>query len=325
MSIGRRGFLYAGGLLTAGPLFTAAQAAAAATAIQSVTDFGVEPNASGDQTAALQKAMNELARAGQPVVLPAGKYLIGSLKLPPNCTIIGTAGLTTLLGKGGEAMLSGARLGAFHLTGVAFARANTSKNGAAALAITDTAVSIAHCRLEGLSIKLEGCSGSVEGVEIAGSADDGLLAARAAGLTISRCRVSACEAAGITVSGAAADLEGFTVAQNQIAKCGIGIAADGTGIVNGNIVTGATRFGLRLGRGAGDGYIMAQSNLIRGARIGIGVTASGDNVLASLNLINGAKDGAIRAFDGETLVGPDLARKSAEAYLNLMVAGNVAR
>jgi hypothetical protein len=42
-------------------------------------------------------------------------------------------------------------------------------------------------------------------------------------------------------------------------------------------------------------------------------------------MIKGAKDGAIRVFDGDKLVGSDLAQKSAESYLNLTVAGNVVR
>jgi hypothetical protein len=43
------------------------------------------------------------------------------------------------------------------------------------------------------------------------------------------------------------------------------------------------------------------------------------------NLITGAKDGAIRAMNGPTPTGPDLAMASAEAYRNLVVSSNVAR
>jgi hypothetical protein len=59
--------------------------------------------------------------------------------------------------------------------------------------------------------------------------------------------------------------------------------------------------------------------------IGIGIAAGGETLLVSLNLIMRAKSGAIRAFDGEKLVGPDLTQKSAESYLNLTVVGNVSR
>ena len=115
------------------------------------------------------------------------------------------------------------------------------------------------------------------------------------------------------------------VAQNQFDKCGIAVAADGIALVSGNIVKDAKEFGLKLGRGDGNGRVVAQGNLLENCRVGIGVAASGDDVFASLNLIHGAKNGSIRAFDGEKLVGSDLARESAEVYLNLTVAGNVAR
>jgi hypothetical protein len=83
--------------------------------------------------------------------------------------------------------------------------------------------------------------------------------------------------------------------------------------------------GLKLGSAKSSGGIIAQGNVLQDCRVGIGVTASGDDIFASLNMIKGAKDGAIRAFDGDKLVGPDLARESAESYLNLTVAGNVVR
>ena len=43
------------------------------------------------------------------------------------------------------------------------------------------------------------------------------------------------------------------------------------------------------------------------------------------NLISGAKDGAIRAMNGATPTGPDLATASAAAYPNLAVYSNIAR
>ena len=42
-------------------------------------------------------------------------------------------------------------------------------------------------------------------------------------------------------------------------------------------------------------------------------------------VITGAKDGAIRAMNGATPTGPDLATASAEAYRNLVISTNVAR
>jgi hypothetical protein len=41
-------------------------------------------------------------------------------------------------------------------------------------------------------------------------------------------------------------------------------------------------------------------------------------------MIQGAKDGAIRAMADGKLVGPDLSQRSAESFRNLAIAGNVA-
>jgi Pectate lyase superfamily protein len=325
MTIDRRGFLYAGGLGAATAPFVMTAHAASAGA-PGVADFGVQPNAASDQTAALQNALTELTRAGQPVVLPAGIYVTGPLTLPKGCTIVGTPGLTTLRAKSAGPLLSGDKLGVLHISGMTFEGA--TKSGAALLSVADTAVTIAWCRFSGAAAsaaKLDNCSGIVQSVEIAGTIGIGISAAQATGLTITACRIAACESAGIAVSGTGEDAAGFTVSQNHISNCATGIAADGIGVISGNVVTAASRFGLRLGRAGGQGQMLAQGNILRGCRIGIGVASSGDDIMASLNFIAGAKDGGIRAFDGERLVGPDLVRQSAESYLNLMVAGNVAR
>lgn len=49
------------------------------------------------------------------------------------------------------------------------------------------------------------------------------------------------------------------------------------------------------------------------------IDRSAGTALITDNLISGAKDGAIRAMNGPTPTGPDLARASAEAFPNLAV------
>jgi len=58
---------------------------------------------------------------------------------------------------------------------------------------------------------------------------------------------------------------------------------------------------------------------------GVSIDPSAGTALITNNLITGAKDGAIRAMNGPTPVGPDLANASAEAYRNLAVYANVSR
>jgi hypothetical protein len=327
MTIDRRSFLYAGGLTAAAaPLATAAHAAVQGA--RSITEFGVEPNADRDQTAALQKAIDELSRAGEPVTLPGGRYMTGTLKLPRACAILGVPHATVLKTAGAGPIFTGAQLTGLHISGLTFEPDLTSKSGSSAIELSGATVNIAHCRFTGRAaacIALQNCSGRIEAVDIEDALVTGIRATEASGLIISRCRISRCQGAGILVSGSAGQIEGFVASQNQIAGCGVAIVADGVGVVNGNIVSDAKNFGIKLGTAKGKGHMLCQSNLIRDCRIGIAVSSSGDDIMASLNMIAGAKEGAIRAFDGDKLVGPDLARQSAEAYLNLMVAGNVVR
>lgn len=319
MTIDRRGFLYAGGLTAAAAPFAASVQAAAGPGARSVLDFGVEPNAERDQTAALQQAIDALSKAGQAVFLPGGVYRAGKLTLPAACAIMGTPGLTVLRAQELASHESSGD-GGVTLFGLAF-------DGPAQISIGNAAVRIGSCRFAGpgqTAIRLSACSGVIEAVEAKSYAAAGIAVSGANeggmdGLTIAACRFQRC-GQGVAIAGGRA-----TVTQSHFDECGAGISGDGTLIVSGNVVTDAKSFGLKLGRAGGGGRILAQGNVLRDCRVGIGASSSGDEIMASLNVISGAKDGAVRAFDGDKLVGPDLARQSGEAYLNLMIAGNVAR
>ena len=123
---------------------------------------------------------------------------------------------------------------------------------------------------------------------------------------------------------ASPNASGLIVSQNHAIACGeVGIAVEGDAVVTGNLVAGSF-YGLKLG-GEGEGHILATGNLLRNCNIGVGVTASGETIFASLNLIHAPQNGGIRPFIGSKLLPPDLVRQSAESYPNLTVAGNVVR
>jgi hypothetical protein len=329
MTIDRRSFLYAGGMTAAAAPF-ATTAHAASHGARTVTDFGVEPNADRDQTGALQKALDELSKAGLPVVFPSGFYRATKLTLPSSCTIMGNPRanlhIQEIVSGDGPGNLGSSSLRFYSL----FFQGARSGPDVPQLRIHNAFVTIVECTFAGgngasAAIGLENCTGALSQLQFDGFSSHAISVSGTSvplttdGLTISACRISGCG------SGIRASSGRVSVTQNNIGGCGNGIVADGTGIVSGNIITGAKNFGLKLGSAKGNGHILAQGNILRDCRIGIGVSSSGDDIMASLNMIAGAKDGAIRAFDGDRLVGPDLARQSAEAYLNLMVAGNVVR
>lgn len=106
---------------------------------------------------------------------------------------------------------------------------------------------------------------------------------------------------------------------------GIGIEADTT--VTGNVIEGAPTAGILAGWGAYLRNVAMTGNLIRDA--GVGILISSDPAagacLISANMITGARDGAIRAMDHGTPLGPDLAlADAAPRGGRLAISGNLA-
>lgn len=115
--------------------------------------------------------------------------------------------------------------------------------------------------------------------------------------------------------------------RKDIDSRGIGIAVQVDSVVSGNVVEGSQGYGVMIGWGGYLRDVSVTDNLIRDAYIGIGVSTdpSAGTALITRNMISGAKDGAIRAMNGPTPVGSDLAMASAEAYRNLAIYSNDAR
>lgn len=107
---------------------------------------------------------------------------------------------------------------------------------------------------------------------------------------------------------------------------GTGIAVEADSVVSNNVVEGAPAYGILIGWGSYLRDVTVTDNLIRNAHIGIGVSSDPTTgpTLITDNLITGSKDGAIRAMNGPTPIGPDLARASDEVYRNIAVFSNVA-
>ena len=304
------------------PVNAAAQAEAISGG-RSVSDFGVDPSSGADQTEALQKAIDEIAGTGAPVFLPAGTYHANALSLRAgNATIGGVAGATKLHVRHFSVEIGGEPRGSLSVGGLVFE--GPSDGAKPQLAVSNAYIRMTNCiflggSAEGGAVSLENCFGTINACALLWYPGAGVMA-RNAPMSISGCDFGQC-GTGVAIS----DSKAASIAQNRFDQCSIGVALTGDGIVSNNVVTGAADYGLRLGSAESSGSILAQGNLIRDCRIGIGVAPAGDDIFATLNAIHGAREGAIRAFDGDNLVGPDLAIESAEAYLNLTLIGNVAR
>jgi uncharacterized secreted repeat protein (TIGR03808 family) len=161
MDVNRRHLIGASAAGVAGALAISPDAARAApltsTLGRDATQYGVRPGSPDDQTRALQRAIDEAARAQIPLALPPGVYRTGALRLLSGSQLIGVRGATKLVFTGGASMLLAEGASSVGLTNV------TLDGGGIAL---PTRRGLVHC-LGGRDIRIIDC-------EIAGSGGNGI-------------------------------------------------------------------------------------------------------------------------------------------------------
>ena len=110
MDINRRHLIGASAASAAGALAMSPDAARAAPLTSALgrdaTQYGVRTGSPDDQTKALQRAIDESARAQVPLALPPGVYRTGMLHLQNGTQLIGVRGATRLVFNGGASMVS---------------------------------------------------------------------------------------------------------------------------------------------------------------------------------------------------------------------------
>ncbi|MGE3628127.1 MAG: TIGR03808 family TAT-translocated repetitive protein [Hyphomicrobiales bacterium] len=239
MPMDRRQILLGGaglgaGALAAGPA-SAAERPSPGTHLSAV-EFGAVPNAAGDQTSALQLAIDAAAQARAPLWLPAGRYSTGTLSLKSGTIISGGHGSAVLVQAGKGPLVSGQGAEGVRLEGVTFDGTNVPLADTGALVALEKAerLLLRDCRIlasGGDGLSLRGCSGAVLQNEIAGAARAGLHSIDAGGLEISQNHVHDCRDNGILVWRSQAGEDGTLVTGNRIET--IGAASGGSG-QNGN-------------------------------------------------------------------------------------------
>jgi putative cofactor-binding repeat protein len=260
--------------------------------------FGVAPaGGTVDQTAMLQQAIDAAAASGAPLFLPPGIYSTRRLELRSGTHLTGMPGKSILRSHDGCGLIGVEHAEDIRLDGLVLDGCGRDMgiDGALFAATIVDRLQLSNCRFlrSGSGAILVSCC---ENVIIAGNMID----RAATGIALING----------TKAGKPALIEGNLVRNLFFRKIalfhGNGITVEADAIVTGNVVENASGFGILVGREVRD-VIIAKNN-ISNAHIGIGIpTAIAETTPNAENRISGVKDGAIRAMNGPTPIGPDLA------------------
>ena len=230
-------------LLTAAATGAAAFAAPAVAAPLSAfgldaAHFGVRPGAAGDQSSALQRAIDQAAHARVPLMLAPGVYRAGALTLPAGASLAGVRGATRLMLTHGPSLLSAEHADTVSLTGLTLDGGSQPLPAGRALVHFDDvkAVRISDCEVAGAGgngVTLESCDGEVTHNMITGAADNALFCNDSRSLLIAANIIAKSGNGGIRVWQSDKRRDGSLIADNRIEDTGA--RAGGTG-ENGNAI-----------------------------------------------------------------------------------------
>ncbi|MGJ4891179.1 TIGR03808 family TAT-translocated repetitive protein [Bradyrhizobium sp. HKCCYLRH3099] len=186
------------------------------------TQYGVKPNSPDDQTRALQRAIDEAARAQAPLALPPGIYRSSMLRLGRGSQLIGVRGATKLVFTGGgPSLLSAEGADGLGISGISLDGSGIAlpqRRGLLHVA-AGRDVRIVDCeiiRSGGSGIWLEQVSGDVSGNVLTDIAVTAIVSFDALGLIVSRNTIKGTRDNGIEILRTAIGDDGTMVLDNRI-------------------------------------------------------------------------------------------------------------
>ena len=225
MDVNRRHLIGASATGVAGALAMSSDAERAAPLTSALgrdlTQYGVRPGSPDDQTKALQRAIDDAARAQVPLALPPGIYRSGMLRLQSGTQLIGVRGATKLIFNGGAAMFESecaSSIGLANLTLDGGSIPLPSRRGLVHC-IGGRYIRITDCEITGSGgngIWFEQVSGDVNGNTITKSATTAIVSFDAQGLLVSRNSISGTNDNGIEILRTAIGDDGTMVIDNRI-------------------------------------------------------------------------------------------------------------
>ncbi len=285
---------------------TPAHAAPLSTFGLDAAHFGVRPGAAGDQSGALQRAIDQAARTRVPLMLAPGVYRTGLLTLPAGANLAGVRGASRLILTHGPSLFSSEHADTVSLTGLALdGGGRTLPAGRALVHFNDVKdVRIADCNVAGAGgngITLEGCDGEVTHSTITGAADNALFCNDSRGLRIAANSIAKSGNGGIRLWQSDKRADGGLIADNRIedtaARSGgsgqngnaINVFRAGNVIVRGNHIRNAAFSAIR-GNAASNVQIIG-NNCAAFDEVAIYCEFGFEGAVIADNVIDGAETG----------------------------------
>ncbi len=260
------------------------------------TQYGVRPGSSEDQTRLLQKAIDDAARAGVPLALPAGAYRSGALNLPNGAQLVGTRGATKLIHTGsGPSLIASEGASYLNLTGISLDGGGIRLPNRRGLVhcLQGKDVRITDCEIlksGGNGIWLEKVAGALSGNRLAAIANTGIVSFDALALVVSQNTISDTSDNGIEILRTAIGDDGTLVIDNRIEDIKAGPGGSGQ---HGNAINAFRA-----------GNVIVRGNRIRDCDYSAVRGNSASNIQITGNSVSGVREVALYsefAFEGAVI------------------------
>ncbi|HWA19966.1 MAG TPA: TIGR03808 family TAT-translocated repetitive protein [Devosia sp.] len=203
-------------------LVTSALPARGADGFADASEFGLDPAIDGDQSAALQAAIDAAAKQGRTLLLPAGSYSAHDINL--HGSIRGVTGQTLLLSVSDAPVGRVANVTDAMLEGLSFSGGTGSPGDDRGLLGLEAAerATIRDCFFTGSAIGLSAyaSSATIENCSFTQMGDAAIHSSDSLGLTIRGNRISDCGNAGIRIWRNESGRDGSIVTGNRIERIG---------------------------------------------------------------------------------------------------------
>lgn len=259
------------------------------------THYGVRPGSPDDQTKALQRAIDDSARAGSPLALPPGIYRSGPLILPTGAQLVGVRGATTLQFIGGATWITADGADHAGLAGMTLDGRSIPlpERGALVYARGGRDLRITDCELiasGGCGVLLETIAGVISGNTITGVKVTSIASFDAQGLVVSQNVIRDASHNGIEILRTSIGDDGTQVIDNRIDDIKAGPGGSGQ---YGNAINAFRA-----------GNVIVRGNRIRNCDYSAVRGNSASNIQITGNSVSGVREVALYsefAFEGAVI------------------------